>query len=491
MNLHYTLGQAISAIQKPVELTPQTRKTLQDSVDFLHKFLEQSDKPIYGVNTGFGSLQNIEISSSELSKLQENLLITHAAGVGSALNDELVLTMMWLKLLNMSKGHSAVRPEVFERLAYMFNHQIIPLVTEQGSLGASGDLAPLSQMVLPLIGKGSVKVNGSLMPASDWLTSVGFQPIVLGPKEALALINGTQFMLAHALVAFKKISDILAQLPLIASLSIDAYDCRLEPFHEAIHRVRPHQGQIQAAEEIRSWLADSEIAAMPKKQVQDPYSFRCIPQVHGATITALQHCFSVWETELNSVTDNPNVFEEENMVVSGGNFHGQPLALTLDYAAMALAELANISERRTFLLVSGQRQLSPYLADGAGIDSGYMIAQYSAAALVSQNKQLCTPASVDSIVSSNGQEDHVSMGANAATKLMRVLDNVEYVLSIEWLCGVAALSQRKLVSQKKSSNAIEAAVDAFLSGGALIHQEVPMQELMKRANDFLWKSAKN
>jgi histidine ammonia-lyase len=298
-------------------------------------------------------------------------------------------------------------------------------------------------------------------------------------------------MLAHALVAYKKISDILGQLPMIASLSIDAFDCRLEPFHEAIHRIRPHQGQIQAAEEIRSWLADSEIAATPKKQVQDPYSFRCIPQVHGATLTALQHCFMVWETELNSVTDNPNVFEEENMVVSGGNFHGQPLALTLDYAAMALAELANISERRTFLLVSGQRQLSPYLADGAGIDSGYMIAQYSAAALVSQNKQLCTPASVDSIVSSNGQEDHVSMGANAATKLMRVLDNVENVLSIEWLCGVAALSQRKLLADQKSSTAIEVAINAFLSGGALVHQEVPMQDLIKRAHDFLWKLAKN
>jgi histidine ammonia-lyase len=491
MNSHYTLGEAISAIQKPVELNSQTRKIMQDSVDFLHEFLEKSDRPIYGVNTGFGSLQNIEISSTELSKLQENLLITHAAGVGSPLSDELVLTMMWLKLLNMSKGHSAVRPEVFERLAHMFNHQIIPLVTEQGSLGASGDLAPLSQMVLPLIGKGKVKIDGELIDASVWLKNEGLSPIVLGPKEALALINGTQFMLAHALVAYKKISDILGQLPMIASLSIDAFDCRLEPFHEAIHRIRPHQGQIQAAEEIRSWLADSEIAATPKKQVQDPYSFRCIPQVHGATLTALQHCFMVWETELNSVTDNPNVFEEENMVVSGGNFHGQPLALTLDYAAMALAELANISERRTFLLVSGQRQLSPYLADGAGIDSGYMIAQYSAAALVSQNKQLCTPASVDSIVSSNGQEDHVSMGANAATKLMRVLDNVENVLSIEWLCGVAALSQRKLLADQKSSTAIEVAINAFLSGGALVHQEVPMQDLIKRAHDFLWKLAKN
>ncbi len=464
---------------------------MQRSVDFLKEFLGKSDKPIYGVNTGFGSLQNIEISSTELSRLQENLLITHAAGVGAPLSDDLVLTMIWLKLLNMSKGHSAVRPEVFERLAYMFNNRIIPLVTEQGSLGASGDLAPLSQMVLPLIGKGKVKIAGRVIDSSEWLRNEGLLPIVLGPKEALALINGTQFMLAHALMAYKQIKEILTQLPMIASLSIDAFDCRLEPFHEAIHRVRPHQGQILAAEEIRSWLADSEIAAMPKKQVQDPYSFRCIPQVHGASITALNHCFEVWETELNSVTDNPNVFEDENMVVSGGNFHGQPLALTLDYAAMAIAELANISERRVFLLVSGQRQLSPYLADGAGIDSGYMIAQYSAAALVSQNKQLCTPASVDSIVSSNGQEDHVSMGANAATKLMRVLDNVANVLSIEWLCGIAAITQRKMVSEKKSSRSLEVAIEAFLSGGTLIHQEIPMQYLIKRSHDFLWESAKN
>jgi histidine ammonia-lyase len=482
MNNHYTLSEAIQNIGKNVELTDSVRKTMQNSVDFLQRYMDNATAPVYGVNTGFGSLQNVVVSNEQLSELQENLLITHAAGVGEPLKDGLVRNMLWLKLLNMSKGHSAVRPIIFERLAYMFNHSIFPVVTSQGSLGASGDLAPLSQMALPLIGKGNVKVNGQILAASAWLNSEGFEPVKLGPKEALALINGTQFMLSHAVDAYKDIANILDKLPVIAGASIDGFDCRLEPFTEAIHRVRPHAGQLAAAKEIREVLKGSEIAAKTKVQVQDQYSFRCIPQVHGASYDALQHCFQIWETELNSVTDNPNVFEEENMVVSGGNFHGQPLALTLDYCAMAVAELANISERRTYLLVSGQRNLTPYLADGAGLDSGYMIAQYTAASLVSQNKQLCTPASVDSIVSSNGQEDHVSMGANAATKLLRVIENTKNVLAIEWLCAVGALNQR----EEKSSPLIEKMREDFAKMGAYRHQEMPMQEIIAKAYSFLW-----
>ena len=377
MNDFYTLSQAIDLLQNRVELTENVRQKMQKSVDFLQRYMEQAKAPVYGVNTGFGSLQNVVVSNEQLSQLQENLLITHAAGVGEPLPNELVANMMWLKLLNMSKGHSAVRPIIFERLAYMYNHEVFPVVTSQGSLGASGDLAPLSQMVLPLIGKGNVRVNNEVVSSASWLKSVGLEPIVLGPKEALALINGTQFMLAHAVKATKAITALKAKLPLIACASIDAFDCRLEPFSDPIHQIRPHKGQIEVAREVRTILADSKIAAKIKVQVQDQYSFRCIPQVHGASYDAFDHCFQVWETELNAVTDNPNVFEEENMVVSGGNFHGQPLALTLDYCAMAVAELANISERRTYLLVSGQRGLSPYLADGAGLDSGYMIAQYT------------------------------------------------------------------------------------------------------------------
>ncbi len=482
MNDFYTLSQAIDLLQNRVELTENVRQKMQKSVDFLQRYMEQAKAPVYGVNTGFGSLQNVVVSNEQLSQLQENLLITHAAGVGEPLPNELVANMMWLKLLNMSKGHSAVRPIIFERLAYMYNHEVFPVVTSQGSLGASGDLAPLSQMVLPLIGKGNVRVNNEVVSSASWLKSVGLEPIVLGPKEALALINGTQFMLAHAVKATKEITALKAKLPLIACASIDAFDCRLEPFSDPIHQIRPHKGQIEVAREVRTILANSKIAAKIKVQVQDQYSFRCIPQVHGASYDAFDHCFQVWETELNAVTDNPNVFEEENMVVSGGNFHGQPLALTLDYCAMAVAELANISERRTYLLVSGQRGLSPYLADGAGLDSGYMIAQYTAASLVSQNKQLCSPASVDSIVSSNGQEDHVSMGANAATKLLKVIENTKNVLAIEWLCAVGGLNQRT----EKSSEMVEELRGEFAKMGPLNHQETPMQELIERAYVFLW-----
>ena len=482
MNKFYTLSEAVQHIQLPVSLSDETKNTMQNSVDFLQRFMDQATAPVYGVNTGFGSLQNVVVSNEQLSQLQENLLITHAAGVGEPLKVNLVATMMWLKLVNMSKGHSAVRPVIFERLAYMLNKKVYPLVTSQGSLGASGDLAPLSQMVLPLIGKGFVHFEGQKIAAEDWLKSENLTPITLGPKEALALINGTQFMLSHAVDAYSQVTQILSKLPKIAGASIDGFDCRLEPFTAAIHRVRPHAGQVKVAEEIRNVMEGSEIAAKPKAQVQDQYSFRCIPQVHGASYDAIRHCFQVWETELNAVTDNPNVFEDENLVVSGGNFHGQPLALTLDYCAMAVAELANISERRTYLLVSGQRGLSPYLADGAGLDSGYMIAQYTAASLVSQNKQLCTPASVDSIVSSNGQEDHVSMGANAATKLLRVVENTKNVLAIEWLCAIGALNQRS----EKSSPEIEKMRASFAELGPNIHQSTPMQELIEKAYAFLW-----
>lgn len=484
MNDFYSLSEAVNLLQNRVELTENVKLKMQKSVDFLHRYMEQAKAPVYGVNTGFGSLQNVVVSNEQLSQLQENLLITHAAGVGESLSNDLVAKMLWLKLLNMSKGHSAVRPVIFERLAYMYNHEVYPVVTAQGSLGASGDLAPLSQMVLPLIGKGNVRVNNEIVTASKWLKTVGFEPITLGPKEALALINGTQFMLAHAVKAYQEITQIKEMLPFIACASIDAFDCRMEPFSDPIHQVRPHKGQIQVAKEVREMLSDSQIAVKHKSQVQDQYSFRCIPQVHGASYDAFDHCFQVWETELNAVTDNPNVFEDENMVVSGGNFHGQPLALTLDYCAMAVAELANISERRTYLLVSGQRGLTPYLAEGAGLDSGYMIAQYTAASLVSQNKQLCTPASVDSIVSSNGQEDHVSMGANAATKLLKVIENTKNVLAIEWLCAVGGLKQRG----EKSSSQIEKMRAEFAKMGSYNHQENPMQDIIAMAREFLWSA---
>ncbi len=484
MREHYDLHEVWSAMAEPVVLDEKTRLKMQKSVDFLTQYISESTAPIYGINTGFGSLQNVKISPSELEELQENLLITHAAGVGSMLSEETTRVMMWLKLLNMSKGYSGIRPLVFERLAHMYNQRVTPCVHEQGSLGASGDLAPLSEMCLPLIGRGKVLVKGQIIEAKTWLEEQGLEALKLQPKEALALINGTQFMLAHALMAYREIEKMERELPWISALSIDAFDVRLEPFHEAIHRIRPHHGQVRAAAEIRQLLKDSPKSKIPKKQVQDPYSFRCIPQVHGASYDALEHCFFTWEVELNAVTDNPNVFEAEHAVLSGGNFHGQPLALTLDYAAMALAEWANISERRIFLLVSGQRGLSPYLSEKAGTDSGYMITQYAAASLVSQNKQLCTPASVDSIVSSNGQEDHVSMGANAATKLLRVVENTKQVLSMEWLCAVKAYLQ----GTEKTSQALDQKVHAFVSEGSLEHQTTPMNELLSRSYRFCWEA---
>ena len=484
MQENYTLDEALVALESNVLLDDATRERMERSVTFLKQHIEKSTAPIYGINTGFGSLQNVGISQNELEELQENLLITHASGVGELLSEELTRIMMWLKMLNMSKGHSGIRPVIFDRLALMYNERVTPCVTEQGSLGASGDLAPLSQMSLPLIGKGSVRIDGKIIDSDQWLSSRGLSPITLHPKEALALINGTQFMLAHAIQAYSQIKKIEDKLPWITSLSLDAFDCRLEPFHPAIHDVRPHAGQIRAAAEIRSILDDSETAQLPKKQVQDPYSFRCVPQVHGASYDALAYCFSVWEVELNSVTDNPSVFEEESTVLSGGNFHGQPLALTLDYAAMAVAEFANISERRTYLLVGGQRDLPAYLAEKSGTDSGMMIAQYAAAALVSQNKQLCTPASVDSIVSSNGQEDHVSMGANAATKLLRVVVNTLNALSIEWLTACKAMNVRS----SKTGTELQKRFTDFVQNHDLNHRSRPMQDLIKDSYHYCWES---
>ncbi len=483
MKQFYTLEEALVAVRNPVELTEELRAQMNRSVDFLKRFLEEATAPVYGVNTGFGSLQNVVISESRLSDLQENLLITHASGVGEMLPRSRVKTMLWLKLLNMSNVYSAVRPLVFERLAAMYNEDALPLVYEQGSLGASGDLAPLSQMVLPIIGKGLVELpGGPVLSGADWLASKGWDTLALGPKEALALINGTQFMLSHALQAYDSISRIQRLLPWISALSLDAFDCRIEPFLPPIHRVRNQRGQQVAAAEILNVLDQSPNAKKAKKQVQDQYSFRCIPQVHGASYDAFAHCYDIWERELNAVTDNPNVFEEENMVLSGGNFHGQPLALTMDYAAIALSELGSISERRIFLLVSGQRDLPPYLAEDAGIDSGYMIAQYTAAALASQNKQLCTPASVDSIVSSNGQEDHVSMGANAAIKLMKVIANVEQILAIEWLCAARAANCRQLITAPD----LQSELYAFNESAHWDHTQVPMHELISASHKWLF-----
>lgn len=419
---------------------------------YLDKKSAQQGDPIYGVNTGFGSLCNTVISQDDLGNLQRNLLLSHACGMGEEVPTEIVRLMLILKIRGLLYGHSGVSVETVQRLADFYNLEITPVVYQQGSLGASGDLAPLAHLCLPLLGEGRVVYQGKKMSAADALLQAGLKPIQLQSKEGLALINGTQFMSSYAVWCVNEAIKFAEKTNLIAAMSLDGFNGRIEPFDDAIHRIRPHVGQRYIARTMREILTGSEIAKQPKKQVQDPYSFRCIPQVAGASYDTIQYVKSVVETEINSVTDNPIVVPDEDKVISGGNFHGQPLALVLDFLAIAVAELGSISERRTYKLISGANGLPPYLAKNPGLNSGMMIPQYTAASIVSQNKQLCSPSSIDTIDSSNGQEDHVSMGANAATKCFRVIENVRSIFAIELLNASYALDFRRPL---KSSPLVE------------------------------------
>lgn len=410
---------------------------------YVDEKMKDSESKYYGVNTGFGYLQNVQISTDQIEQLQYNLIVSHACGLGEEVPEPIVKLMMMLKIKQLSYGNSGVSINTVIRLMDMYNHQILPVIYTQGSLGASGDLAPLSHMSLPLLGLGEVNYKGKRMTSAEALAIMNWEPIHLQSKEGLALINGTQFMNAYGLYCLIKAEHLLKMADLIAALSIEAFDCVTEPFHEAIHSIRGHKGQIDTAGKIRLYLNGSSIATQPKIQVQDPYSFRCIPQVHGASKDAFEHILSVFMQEVNAVTDNPNVFPELDLILSGGNFHGQPLAINLDYLCIAMSEMASISERRTYQLISGQRSLPLFLVKNAGLNSGFMIPQYTAAGIVSENKQLCTPSSVDSISSSNNQEDHVSMGANAATKCFRLIQNVEKVLAIELMTAAQAMDFRR------------------------------------------------
>lgn len=425
---------------------------------FLDDKMNENERLYYGINTGFGFLQNVKIDNEQIEQLQYNLLMSHACGMGNEVPAAIVRLMLLLKIKSLSFGNSGVQLETINGLATLCNKNILPVVFTQGSLGASGDLAPLSHLTLPLIGMGEVLINNEKKLVENCLHELGFTPIALKSKEGLALINGTQFMSAYGMYCLYKAEHLLQMADLIAALSFDAFDCVREPLHPSIHEVRKHNGQINTATNLRNILADSEIGKQPKKHVQDPYSFRCIPQVHGASKDVYNNVLNVFLTEINAVTDNPNVFPDEDLIISAGNFHGQPLALTLDFLCLALAELGSISERRTFQLISGTRGLPPFLVKDAGLNSGLMITQYTAASIASENKQLCTPASVDSIVSSNGQEDHVSMGANAATKCLRVCDNLERILAIELLTASQALELRL---PEKSSDKIRNLVSEY------------------------------
>jgi len=420
--------------------------------EYLDNKMQTETNPIYGINTGFGSLYSVKISTEDLTTLQENLMKSHACGTGDEVPHSIVKIMLLLKIKSLCYGNSGVQLVTVERLIDFYNNDILPVVYTQGSLGASGDLSPLAHLCLPLIGEGEVFMNGNRITAKQMLTEKGWETITLKSKEGLALLNGTQFMSSYGAYILLKTSKLSQLADVIGAVSLEGFDGRIDPFNNLIHIVRPHKGQVNTAVRITEILEGSELIKQPKKHVQDPYSFRCIPQVHGASKDAIEYVEKVFKTEINSVTDNPNIFVDEDLIVSGGNFHGQPLALALDFLGIALAELGSISERRMYQLISGLRNLPPFLVNNPGLNSGFMIPQYTAASIVSQNKQLATPASIDSIVSSNGQEDHVSMGANAATKTLKIVENLERILAIELFNAAQALEFRR---PGKSSNFIE------------------------------------
>ena len=437
---------------KKLALSEEAKVNIQKCRDYLDQKMDTNETAIYGINTGFGSLYNIKISKENLSQLQENLVKSHACGTGDEVPQEIVKIMLLLKIQSLSYGNSGVQLATAERLIDFYNNDILPVIYTQGSLGASGDLAPLAHLSLPLLGEGEVVYEGKKVASKKVLAHFGWEALVLQSKEGLALLNGTQFMSAYGVYVLIKSCKYSYLADLIGTISLEGFDGRKEPFNELIHFIRPHKGQIVTAQRVNEFLEGSQIIEQTKQHVQDPYSFRCIPQVHGASKDAIDYVKKVFKTEINSVTDNPNIFIESDQIISGGNFHGQPLALALDFLAIALSELGSISERRTYQLISGLRGLPAFLVDNPGLNSGFMIPQYTAASIASQNKQLATPASIDSIVSSNGQEDHVSMGANAATKVLRIIDNLERILAIELMNASQAIAFR---SPLKSSDFIE------------------------------------
>lgn len=463
-------------------LSTEAKECIQRCRSYLDRKMGHQKEPIYGITTGFGSLCNVSIDTSQLSQLQKNLMMSHACGMGTEVPREVVKLMLFLKIQSLSYGYSGVQLATVERLIDLYNHGVAPIVYEQGSLGASGDLAPLAHLCLPLIGLGEVYVDGQRMTGARMNELKGWQPIELQSKEGLALLNGTQLMGAYGISILWQAHRLSQQADKIAALSLDAYNGRIEPFTQGVHNVRPHKGQSETAKAMRGYLRGSEICLQKKEHVQDPYSFRCIPQVHGASKDCIDYATKVFETELNSATDNPTVLPDEDLVVSAGNFHGQPLALAFDFLSIGLAELGSISERRTYQLISGKRGLPSFLVAHPGLNSGFMIPQYCAASIVSQNRQLCTPASVDTIDSSQGQEDHVSMGANAATKCFRVVQNLERILAIELLNGAQALEFRRPL---RSSETLEAFVAQFRQRVPFVEEDVVMYPLMHEAVEFL------
>ncbi len=467
-----------------LELSDDARNRIIRCRKYLDEKIAKTTRPVYGVTTGFGSLCNVSVNPDQLAQLQINLMMSHACGVGDRVPNDIVKMMMLLKVQSLSYGYSGCKLDTVQRLVDFFNNDIYPVVYMQGSLGASGDLVPLAHMSLPLVGLGEVEYQGKVISGAEMLKIFGWEPIHLVSKEGLALLNGTQNMSAFAvwsLLQAQKLSDWADK---IAAMSLDAYHGLLSPFTKAVHVVRPHQGQLDTAAHMMELLEGSEIAATPKDYVQDPYSFRCIPQVHGAAKDTIAYVKSVIDTEINSATDNPTVCPDDDLIISAGNFHGEPIALPMDFLAIGMSELANISERRTYKLVSGTRDLPSFLVATPGVNSGFMITQYTAASVVSLNKSLCTPASVDSIPSSQGQEDHVSMGANAAIKLYKVVLNVERVLAIELFNAAQALEFRRPL---KSSPAVEKLFEDYRKVVPFIVNDEVMYPHIQHSIEFLRK----
>lgn len=489
---HLTLDKVKEIIDSHARLvlSEESIQAIEKCRRYLDTKMDDIGRPVYGVTTGFGSLCNVTIPADKLSQLQYNLVVSHACGSGETVRPEIVKLMLLLKVQSLSYGHSGAQLVTVQRLIDMFNNDILPVVYQHGSLGASGDLAPLAHLSLPLLGLGEVLYKGQIRPSAEVAAELGWQPITLQSKEGLALLNGTQFMSAHAVWSVLKSKRLSKWADYIGAISLDAYDGRIEPFFALTHQLRPHKGQIETGERFLHLLEGSELIKRDKVHVQDPYSFRCIPQVHGAVKDCIRYVESVIEIEINSTTDNPNVFPDEDMIISAGNFHGEPIALPMDSLAVAMSELASISERRTFRLISGQRGLPSFLVAKPGLNSGFMIPQYTAASIVSQNKGLCWPASCDSIPSSQGQEDHVSMGSNSATKLVRVLDNVEEVLGIELLNAVQALEFRR---PAKTSPVLEGIINdyrrqvPFVDNDSYLHPLIEKSVLFLRNEDHIRK----
>ncbi len=465
---------------QPVSIGEKAREAIRKSYDFLQEKIQNPEKPVYGINTGFGSLHRMRIRPENMQQLQENLVKSHACGTGPELPERTVKLMLLLKIITLAKGYSGVQPATVQRLVDFYNHNVTPLVYENGSLGASGDLAPLAHLSLPLIGEGEVRIEGKKTPASELEKRFGWKPLKLQAKEGLALLNGTQFMTAIGILNVWQAQKLDLWADLIAAASLEAYDGRIEPFSEVIQRIRPHGGQAETAQRIRYILQDSGIIHAEKEHVQDPYSFRCVPQVHGSVKHYWQSVKHTFTMEINSVTDNPVIDVEGGRIISGGNFHGEPLAIGSDLLGIAISELANISERRTYRLISGKRGLPPYLTPNPGLNSGLMIPQYMAASLVNQNKQLAVPNSTDSIESSNGQEDHVSMGANAVLKTAKIIENTKYVLAVELLTAMQALHFRK----QPSASVVQRFLEPYRQAVPFMENDTVLYDKINRIVDI-------